>query len=183
MRYIEYLRIGKQKTGDSPCKAFRLSRAVPVRLTSWYTLFDLFFCSVSGWFETPKPVGAAHVLPSFASQHSRQTSLPLCLTFSGRGIGHGGNHKQYGLGPITAASTEFGNTGKHTTRPRALMQGLLCWCIQGTAANRVATEQTEALFHTYSQFSTAANIPQKPTEEEKNAESKLQELLDKVRRT
>ncbi|KAM7190345.1 hypothetical protein V8F20_009740 [Naviculisporaceae sp. PSN 640] len=39
--------------------------------------------------------------------------------------------------------------------------------------------QTETLFHTYSQFSSRSNIPPKPTEEEKNTETKLQELLDK----
>ncbi|KAK0628439.1 hypothetical protein B0T17DRAFT_491541 [Bombardia bombarda] len=44
---------------------------------------------------------------------------------------------------------------------------------------RTLETQTETLFHTYSQFSTQANIPPKPTEEEKNTETKLQELLDK----
>ncbi|ROV97585.1 hypothetical protein VSDG_04572 [Cytospora chrysosperma] len=39
--------------------------------------------------------------------------------------------------------------------------------------------QTETHFHTYSQFSTAPNIPPKPTEEEKTTEAKLQELLEK----
>ncbi|KAM7188847.1 hypothetical protein V8F33_010394 [Rhypophila sp. PSN 637] len=41
--------------------------------------------------------------------------------------------------------------------------------------------QTETLFHTYAQFSARSNIPPKPTEEEKNTEAKLQELLDKVK--
>lgn len=44
----------------------------------------------------------------------------------------------------------------------------------------LTTLQTETLFHTYSQFSTAANIPPKPTEEERSTETKLQEILDKV---
>ncbi|KAK3330372.1 hypothetical protein B0H66DRAFT_59312 [Apodospora peruviana] len=39
--------------------------------------------------------------------------------------------------------------------------------------------QTETLFHTYSQFSTQANIPPKPTEEERSTETKLQELLNR----
>lgn len=39
--------------------------------------------------------------------------------------------------------------------------------------------QTENLFHIYSQFSTAPNIPPKPTEDERNTEKKLQELLEK----
>lgn len=44
---------------------------------------------------------------------------------------------------------------------------------------RSLESQTETLFHTYSQFSTAANIPPKPTEEERSTETKLQEILDK----
>ncbi|WZH39835.1 vesicle transport V-SNARE protein [Fusarium acuminatum] len=40
--------------------------------------------------------------------------------------------------------------------------------------------QTESLFHTYSQFSTAPNIPPKPTDEERETEKKLEELLEKV---
>jgi len=41
-------------------------------------------------------------------------------------------------------------------------------------------DQTETLFQTYSQFSQAANIPAKPTDEERNTEAKLEELLEKV---
>jgi len=44
---------------------------------------------------------------------------------------------------------------------------------------RTLETQTETLFHTYSQFSTQSNIPPKPTEEERNTEAKLQELLDR----
>ncbi|KAF5125650.1 Golgi SNAP receptor complex member 1 [Metarhizium anisopliae] len=39
--------------------------------------------------------------------------------------------------------------------------------------------QTENLFHTYSQFSSAVNIPPKPSEEERNTEAKIEELLEK----
>ncbi|KAJ4301852.1 protein transport protein gos1 [Kalmusia sp. IMI 367209] len=39
--------------------------------------------------------------------------------------------------------------------------------------------QTESLFHTYSQFAGAANIPTKPSEEEVRTESQLHELLEK----
>jgi Golgi SNAP receptor complex protein 1 len=42
--------------------------------------------------------------------------------------------------------------------------------------------QTETCLQTYSQFSAQASIPPKPTEEEKNAEAKVQELLDKASR-
>ncbi|KAK4159183.1 hypothetical protein QBC43DRAFT_327738 [Cladorrhinum sp. PSN259] len=44
---------------------------------------------------------------------------------------------------------------------------------------RALETQTETYLHTYSQFSNQANIPPKPTEEERNTEAKLQELLEK----
>ncbi|KAK3693856.1 hypothetical protein B0T22DRAFT_53578 [Podospora appendiculata] len=44
---------------------------------------------------------------------------------------------------------------------------------------RTLETQTETLFHTYSQLSTQAIIPAKPTDEEKNTEARLQELLDR----
>ncbi|KAH6636668.1 hypothetical protein F5144DRAFT_568244 [Chaetomium tenue] len=44
---------------------------------------------------------------------------------------------------------------------------------------RSLESQTEASLQTYAQFSTQTAIPPKPTEEEKNAEVKVQELLDK----
>ncbi|CAG7557025.1 unnamed protein product [Fusarium equiseti] len=40
-------------------------------------------------------------------------------------------------------------------------------------------KQTDNLFHTYSQFSTAPNIPPKPTAEERDTEKKLEGLLEK----
>lgn len=39
--------------------------------------------------------------------------------------------------------------------------------------------QTETLFHTYSQFASALNIPAKPTEDERQTEAKLQDILEK----
>ncbi|KAK3904721.1 hypothetical protein C8A05DRAFT_42238 [Staphylotrichum tortipilum] len=44
---------------------------------------------------------------------------------------------------------------------------------------RSLESQTETSLQTYSQFSTQSAIPPKPTEEEKKAEAKVQELLDK----
>ncbi|KAF7560718.1 hypothetical protein G7046_g3423 [Stylonectria norvegica] len=44
---------------------------------------------------------------------------------------------------------------------------------------RTFENQTENLFHTYSQFSAAPNIPPKPTDEERNTEKKLEDLLEK----
>ncbi|KAM0444531.1 hypothetical protein ACHAO4_010095 [Trichoderma viride] len=44
---------------------------------------------------------------------------------------------------------------------------------------RTLENQTESLFHTYSQFSAAANIPAKPTSEERDVEARLEEVLDK----
>lgn len=40
--------------------------------------------------------------------------------------------------------------------------------------------QTEQLFHTYSQFSSLSNIPPKPTDEERETEAKIDEILEKV---
>ncbi|KAG7006709.1 hypothetical protein G7Y79_00013g034810 [Physcia stellaris] len=39
--------------------------------------------------------------------------------------------------------------------------------------------QTEALFHTYSQYSQSSNIPAKPTEEEQKCESQIEDLFDR----
>ncbi|KAF8867291.1 V-snare-domain-containing protein [Acephala macrosclerotiorum] len=39
--------------------------------------------------------------------------------------------------------------------------------------------QTETLFHTYSQFSSAPNIPPKPSEDERTQEAKIIDLLEK----
>ncbi|KAG5928487.1 hypothetical protein E4U42_000559 [Claviceps africana] len=44
---------------------------------------------------------------------------------------------------------------------------------------RTLESQTESLFHTYAQFSSAASIPPKPTEQERTTETKIEELLDK----
>jgi hypothetical protein len=44
----------------------------------------------------------------------------------------------------------------------------------------LTTTQTETLFHTYSQFASVSNIPAKPTEDEKQTESKIQDVLEKV---
>ncbi|KAG5996295.1 hypothetical protein E4U54_002622 [Claviceps lovelessii] len=44
---------------------------------------------------------------------------------------------------------------------------------------RTLESQTESLFHTYSQFSSAASISPKPTEEERTTEAKIEELLNK----
>ncbi|KAF4984189.1 hypothetical protein FZEAL_587 [Fusarium zealandicum] len=44
---------------------------------------------------------------------------------------------------------------------------------------RTLETQTENLFHTYSQFSAAPNLPPKPTDEERDTENKLEELLEK----
>jgi Golgi SNAP receptor complex protein 1 len=39
--------------------------------------------------------------------------------------------------------------------------------------------QTETLFHTYSQYASLSNIPPKPSEEEQKCESQLHEVLEK----
>jgi Golgi SNAP receptor complex protein 1 len=44
---------------------------------------------------------------------------------------------------------------------------------------RTLETQTDNLFHTYSQFSTVANIPPKPSDDERQTEKKIEELLEK----
>jgi len=39
--------------------------------------------------------------------------------------------------------------------------------------------QTETLFHTYSQFGSVANIPPKPSEDERQTEAKIEDILEK----
>ncbi|CZR34939.1 uncharacterized protein FPRO_00940 [Fusarium proliferatum ET1] len=56
--------------------------------------------------------------------------------------------------------------------------GVAGWAQLRQQARQLET-QTETLFHTYSQFSTASNVPPKPTEEERETERKLEELLEK----
>lgn len=42
--------------------------------------------------------------------------------------------------------------------------------------------QTQSLFHTYSQFANAANVPANPSAEESDTEAKIEDLLEQVRR-
>ena len=44
---------------------------------------------------------------------------------------------------------------------------------------RTLESQTESLFHTYSQYSSASNLPEKPSEEESRNEVEIEELLEK----
>ncbi|KAF2654397.1 V-snare-domain-containing protein [Lophiostoma macrostomum CBS 122681] len=44
---------------------------------------------------------------------------------------------------------------------------------------RTLENQTETLFHTYSQYASLSNIPQKPSEEEQKCETQLHEVLEK----
>ncbi|KAL6818654.1 V-SNARE domain-containing protein [Trichoderma sp. SZMC 28013] len=44
---------------------------------------------------------------------------------------------------------------------------------------RSLENQTESLFHTYSQFSNGSNIPPKPSAEERDIEARLEDVLDK----
>ncbi|KAH7328678.1 vesicle transport V-SNARE protein [Stachybotrys elegans] len=48
---------------------------------------------------------------------------------------------------------------------------------------RTLESQTDNLFHTYSQFATVADIPPKPTAEERETEAKIEELLEKREKT
>lgn len=77
---------------------------------------------------------------------------------------------KHGLDPTAAAGAELGDSGKSGERPPG--EGV------PPETNR---RQTQSLFHTYSQFANASNIPPKPSEEERDTESKIEDLLEKVR--
>ncbi|KAI4117801.1 MAG: hypothetical protein LQ341_007647, partial [Variospora aurantia] len=51
--------------------------------------------------------------------------------------------------------------------------------VQLRQQTRSLEAQTDTLFHTYSRFASAPNLPPKPTEEETKAETQIQELLEK----
>ena len=53
--------------------------------------------------------------------------------------------------------------------------------VTGDSSLTVDKTQTQSLFHTYSQFANANKIPPKPTDEERDTETKIEELLEKVR--
>lgn len=66
-----------------------------------------------------------------------------------------------------------------TTDPIVRKPGkLVPW--RGSKGKFLTGEQTESLFHTYSQFASTSNLPQKPSEEEQRTEAQIQDLLDKV---
>ena len=44
-------------------------------------------------------------------------------------------------------------------------------------------QQTESLFHTYSQYASKSDIEPSPSEEEQRLEEQLNDILDKVRDT
>ncbi|KIX04632.1 uncharacterized protein Z518_05502 [Rhinocladiella mackenziei CBS 650.93] len=44
---------------------------------------------------------------------------------------------------------------------------------------RTLESQTESLFHTYSQYTSTANLPPKPSDEEQRNEAEIEELLEK----
>ncbi|KAL8649776.1 MAG: hypothetical protein Q9210_004197 [Variospora velana] len=52
--------------------------------------------------------------------------------------------------------------------------------VQLRQQTRSLEAQTDTLFHTYSRFTSAPNLPPKPTEEETKTETQIQELLEKV---
>lgn len=45
--------------------------------------------------------------------------------------------------------------------------------------SRLTRNQTETLFHTYSQYASATKVPPKPTDEEERVEAQLNEILEK----
>lgn len=58
-----------------------------------------------------------------------------------------------------------------------------CLIRRGASCQLMHSGQTDAHFHTYSQFASMSSIPPKPTEEELRTEAQLEELLDRVSAT
>lgn len=79
---------------------------------------------------------------------------------------HNGFFNRYRVGAIKTASKIFRNPGMASPFE--------------TYEKSANSRQTESLFHTYSQFSNVPNIPVKPSEDERQTESKLQDILDRV---
>lgn len=52
---------------------------------------------------------------------------------------------------------------------------------EGINVHALIDHQTEALFHSYSQYSSTANLPSDPSEEEQKNEAEIEELLEQVR--
>ncbi|PFH56108.1 hypothetical protein XA68_17060 [Ophiocordyceps unilateralis] len=72
-------------------------------------------------------------------------------------------------------------TASASSSSTATPSGSASWAQLRQQARTLET-QTESLFHTYAQFSSAANVPPKPTDEEHQTESDIEELLDKLAR-
>ena len=47
-------------------------------------------------------------------------------------------------------------------------------------SSELKIQQTETLFHTYSQFASTPNLPSKPSNDEERTEAQIQDLLDRV---
>ena len=72
------------------------------------------------------------------------------------------------LGPTALASTNVRDSSKHSPTSSALLIKANNW-------------QTEGYFHKYSQFSAVPNIPPKPTEDELQTETTIQDVFERVR--
>jgi golgi SNAP receptor complex member 1 len=99
--------------------------------------------------------------------------VPGCRSFLQYTHERHGSNISPGLGPAAATSAIIRDAGTCSRRQ--------LYAIQGLTKSRLDGQQTETLLHTYSQFSAQVHIPAKPTDEEKTIETKLQELLEKVR--
>jgi hypothetical protein len=100
-------------------------------------------------------------LVSLGGKHEGQ--YPLSYSTSKQ---HNGFFNRNWLGAAPAASAHIRSTG--TGSPLLLRASIL------------TISQTESLFHTYSQFASVPNIPAAPSDDERQTESKLQDILEKV---
>jgi len=63
---------------------------------------------------------------------------------------------------------------------RSLETQVLEQALNSAEVSETDQHQTEALFHTYSQFSSTTAVAPKPTEDEKKTEAQLEDILERV---
>ena len=73
----------------------------------------------------------------------------------------------------------FANGNINSTSEAALRMATASGWAQLRQQIRTLESQTESLFHTYSQFSSASNLPETTSEEEQRNEAEIQDLLEK----
>ena len=124
---------------------------------------------VSASWTAPMPLAPAPVSkPTSPINHPTDTRVAASSN-------HVGAFRESQLGTAAPAGPDAGDSGTSAEETK------LGSFSGGLRTDVCLSFQTENLFHTYSQFSAAPNIPPKPSDEERDTETKLEELLEKVR--